>query len=70
MKSSDEVFRSTSEKLTAPNPVYSSPMTNITDQDVGVDNPMYQSASKRRTSTYHEYEIIPIDNLVAKHLAS
>ena len=70
MKSPNVVFRSTSEKLTAPNPVYSSPMTNITDQDAAVDNPMYQSASKRITSTYHEYEMIPIDSLVAKHLAS
>ena len=69
MKSPDVVFRSTSEKLTAPNPVYASPM-NITNQDTRVDNPMYQSASKRDTLTYHEYEMVPIDNLVAKHLAS
>ena len=39
------------------------------DPDIAVDNPMYQIDNRRKLS-YHEYESIHIDNLVAKHSAS
>lgn len=70
IKSSDDVFRSSNEKLAAPNPTYASAITSkSTDPNLAVDNPMYHSSNKRHLS-YHEYESINIDNVIAKHSAS
>ena len=70
IKTSNDVFRSSNEKLTAPNPIYGSAITRKpSDPDIAVDNPMYQIDNRRKLS-YHEYESIHIDNLVAKHSAS
>ena len=75
IKSSDDVFRSSDEKLAAPNPIYASAITTgskSTGRDIAVNNPMYQSApsGNKRMLSYHEYESIHIDNLIAKHSAS
>lgn len=67
-RSPDKTPRSSDEKLTAPNPLYST-VTISKSAHVGVDNTVYQSGIRNDAFINHEYETISltIDNVVVEH---
>jgi len=67
--STDTSIMSSNERLTAPNPLYSS-VTISKSADVAINNPLYQSEIRTDSLINHDYEAIATNNIVVEHITT